>query len=332
MTRPDERYASQAELDRAAALVRRGISAAEDEEHVDAETLVLLVDGKLQPAEREVAESHLDDCAICAGELEDLRRFALERPRQRRTQPRRLARFMVPLAAAAVLAVVFRLMDREPARPAIPVPVRPSVTTTTPPRPERPAAVAGYANPKWTALVAEVRRSGKLPASRDYGLAAAEDIRRGNDPVHAAERVSPTGRVIDETRPELSWPARPGSTYEVAIFRGDEEIARSPVLHEPRWKPAQTLPRGATYIWQVETTKDGTTEIIPSPPAPQAMFAILGEAEHADLVAARRAHPRDRLLHAVLFARYGMADEARASLRDAAAAGDAAVARILAGE
>lgn len=180
--------------------------------------------------------------------------------------------------------------------------------------------------------MAEVRRSGRLPSSPDPGLTAPDDILRGSSSGHAAERVAPAGRIVEETRPEFSWTPRPGSTYVVAVFRDEVEVARSPLLHEPRWRPAQTLRRGNTYIWQVETTKDGTTDIIPSPPAPQSMFAILGEAEHADLVAARRAHPRDRLLHAVLFARYGMRDEARASLREAAAAGDADAARILAAE
>jgi hypothetical protein len=48
---------------------------AEAANHVSYEQIAALIDGELQAADREVVESHLEICALCAGEVSDLRTF-----------------------------------------------------------------------------------------------------------------------------------------------------------------------------------------------------------------------------------------------------------------
>lgn len=317
--------------ERAMESVRNIIAESDDEEHVDTETLVSLAAGRLSAPDREVAESHLDDCERCRGDLDDLRQFS-HRPRRRR----RFAAVAFPLAAAAAILVIFATLSRDrssspPLRSPIAKPV--AVGTATRPLPPPPAAAPGqvsrrYAEPQWTRLVDEVRRTGRLP-SPHLDLGGVADVRRGSPAAPVTGPISPAGEVLEETRPEFSWPVRPGSTYVVAVFSDDVEIARSGKLTSGHWKPQRGLPRGRVYVWQVEANHDGVTTILPSPPAPQPMFAVLAEPDARELARARREHPADYLLHAVLYAQHGLTGQARALLRKAGENGDPDAVRLL---
>jgi hypothetical protein len=138
------------------------------------------------------------------------------------------------------------------------------------------------------------------------------------------ETLQPTGRVIAEVRPELSWTARDSATYTVYVYDGEREIARSATLRETRWTPPRALPRGRLLTWQVEAARGESIETLPRPPAPPAVFRIVSEEEWRDVARAREAHPGDDLLLGILYARAGMLDEAGDALRRAAASDPAA--------
>jgi hypothetical protein len=185
------------------------------------------------------------------------------------------------------------------------------------PRETEPTIAHAELDPEWQRLIAAAGSSGRLPFPASLAaLSASPDTMRG--PSGSIERISPAGFVVDEVRPTFTWPARETGTYTVYIFQDDREVMRSAPLRTATWKPDRDLPRGSTLAWQVEVTGTDSFETIPSPPAPPAMFRIVSEANHADILRARSLHPEDHLLLSVLQARGGLRTEALASLRRAA--------------
>jgi len=290
-----------------------GLDSVEPEPHLDAETQILpYIDGRLDAADIEIAESHLDDCDEC--------RAAVDAARSSGARFRRASLGYAVAAVAAAVAIVIGIaqIDRNPqaARTAVTIPVvvtnNGAVKPPAPPQEQPPAP--RYAHPEWERLVSRAVNTGRLPFPDDLDeLRGTEDTLRGDD-VPAAEHVSPAGVVIDDARPELTWPAREGATYVVSIFEGENEVARSRTLRGTRWTPPHDLTRGRTYIWQVAAERAGGIEILPSPPAPQAMFRIVSERDHRELREAKAKHPENHMLLAVLYARSGMEKEAAAEL------------------
>lgn len=168
-------------------------------------------------------------------------------------------------------------------------------------------ARAAYEDARWQTLVSAAVKLGRLPLPGDI------------DPLLAPDgQVRPAGVVIEDARPTFQWPARPGGTYVVVVFAGDREVMRSGPLRVPRWTPERDLPQGRTLTWQVEATRGGAMETIPTPPASPAMLLITSESAHQELARARALRPPDDLLLAVLYAESGMRPEALAALRRAA--------------
>jgi hypothetical protein len=283
-----------------------GLDSVEPEPHLDRETQVIpYVAGRLGPAEREIADSHLDDCAQC--------REAVDAQRALRKRERSVVWYAVAaVAAAAVFLTLIARVDRAPVVlptaatiPVVNVPQQQPVPETRASRNE-----SRTANAEWDALVKNALATGRLPFPDDLDeLRGVEDTLRGEG-APATSRVGPAGVVIDDTRPELSWPAIDGATYVVSIFDGEEEVVRSKSLDANRWTPSRDLPRGRTLVWQVAAEHEGTLTILPSPPAPQAMFRIISARDHRELSEAKAKHPDDHALLAVLYARSGMEKEA----------------------
>lgn len=274
--------------------------------HPDFSELTAYVDGFAGPAEREIVESHAEDCAMCRVDLQDLATL-------RRKRPGSAWRMAFTAAAAAGIAAVMFVQrgDDVPAPPAPPPPVvittsttATTATTASAPAPEpRPR----YENAEWERLVNAAITTATLPFPRDAGT--QPDVLRGAAS-DAASKVSPAGVVLDETRPTFSWSAHAGATYIVSVFDGERQVVQSEPLSKTHWTPSRPLPRGRTYVWQVQVTRDGAREIVPAPPAPPATFRIVSHRVHDDLAAARRLHPEDHLLYAVLAARAGLREEA----------------------
>jgi Putative zinc-finger len=275
--------------------------------HPEPADIAAYADGTAGPAEREIVASHLEDCALCREDVQDLATL-------RRWRSRRRAWRIAIAAAAAIIAVVISvvlLLSRrhEPGPLPTSAPVvttQPSTTVTTIPEPQQPPR--RYANAEWEQLVRTAEKSGRLSIAR--GIDATPAVLRGPGGKTTME-LAPSGVVLDETRPRFSWPSRDGAMYVVSIYSGDEPVAQSEALTETRWTPAVPLARGRTYVWQVQATRDpqGLREIIPAPPAPPAMFRIVSKRDHDELAEAMRLHPDDHLLHAVLYARAGLREE-----------------------
>lgn len=283
-------------------------------EHLDPETqLFPWVDGTIDDVGRLIVETHLEDCPICRAEAEDLRRLRRAAPR-----PRRAQRWWTIAAALALITGAIVVSRRPPPPEASPSP------RTTP----RTAPVS-YANAEWNALVAEAVRTRRLPAATGLAeLSPGTDPLRGGESGEAAS-LSPAGVVAATARPRFRWPAADGrATYTVAVFDGSSEVAASGVLTAAEWTPPSDLPAERTLAWQVEVTSGGKHFIIPTPPAPPALFRIASAADRAQIDAARSRYPHDHLLHAVLYARAGLTAEADAALQRAAAAGDRRSANI----
>jgi hypothetical protein len=300
-----------------------------DVRHLDPEgELFDYVDRLLGPAEVEVVESHLEDCAMCRAEVADLR--GLRRP------PSRTMKW-VTLATAASLIVVVGISLFAPSQrvSAPPTPVRPGVAA---PHPVADSAASPtpaptlYESKRWETLVTTAVEQKRLPLAPILAsLNPPPDVLRGESS-RAAQDVTPRGIVTEETRPRFAWAPHPDSTYLVSVFdRETVEVARSEGLSVPEWRPDKPLRRGVTYVWQVEVTSSGRSWIQPAPPSPPAMFHVLGAGAHQDIERARTLHPDDHLLHAVLYAAAGMETESAAALRKAARGGEAGAAKILAG-
>ena len=284
----------------------RAILAASEERHLDVDTeLHPYIDGRLEGAEREIVESHLDDCALCRDDVETLRALRVERPPRARIWPWVAAAM---LALAIAIAAFVALRNDAPRVVDVPQP-----PPATPRRVSPPPEPIAYANADWTQAVDAALESGSLPAPR-HPVPHSPDVLRGGEPA-AASSLEPAGVAVDTTRPRLSWQGVPDAEYVVAIFAGDEAIARSNPLRALRWTPSRDLQRGVTYTWQVEMLSGGERRILPEPPAPPAMFRVISREEHAELASARARHPEDHLLLAVLAARAGLQREAEAALQ-----------------
>lgn len=289
------------------------------DEHLDFDRqLVPYVEGRLDAADLEIVESHMDDCAMCRAEADDLA-AAIERGTRRP--------WVLPLGIAAMLgalAFLGTLLVREqaPAPPAAP----PAVATVEPPRPTTPPVRRPRA--EWLRLVdtAVAARALAFPSDLADLAPPAEDLRGSSGPADSG--LAPAGIVVRDLRPRLTWPARSGASYVVTIFAHDEEQARSEVLRTAQWTPARPLERGVTYVWVVEIREGDATSRIPVPPAPPAMFRTTTEGDERAIGDALAGWPDDHLLHAVLFARAGLRDEAGEALRKARAAGDPRAAGI----
>jgi hypothetical protein len=124
--------------------------------------------------------------------------------------------------------------------------------------------------------------------------------------------TAPIGKVELTNRPTFRWAALPNATnYVVEIYNEQFNlITASPPLTATTWTMTKPLQRGALYTWQVKANKDGQEITSPRPPAPQARFRILSQAQANDLIQARRNAGTSHLMLGLLYAKAGLLDEA----------------------
>jgi hypothetical protein len=164
-----------------------------------------------------------------------------------------------------------------------------------------------------------------LMPERLRSVLGKEDVLRGTSA--ATNAVALAGVVVTSARPELTWPAPPGSRSVVEIFSGETEVMRSGALTTDRWRPTRDLPRGVTYTWTVRIEHDGITQILPAAPSPVARFHVLDRATLEALDTAERRYAGDHFLLGLLYARAGVVDAARAHFVLVTDPADAAIAR-----
>jgi len=314
---------------RAVRAVRRDLDVALTE-HPSADELASYVDGELDETGREAVALHLEECAACREELADLRTLqadmagAATRTRAGASRTWLALAASVAIIAAAAVGASRWWRGRDTTAP--------TATVSTP-----APAVAATAT-----LVDGSRRIDIMADGRTRGLEslAAEDrdvvertLQAGRAPVAplvarlrvdagplmggpaagaAFAAVAPAGLVVERDRPVFRWTAARGAReYRVTVLDARQRIAaESGPLQALEWTPPASLARGAEYSWQVSAAADGGRVVAPSPPAPEARFAVL-DRETADAIAqARRRYAGSHLVIGILASQAGLVDEA----------------------
>jgi hypothetical protein len=283
----------------------RTLFEAEEVEHVTPQLLTSYVDRTLPENELEPVRLHLQDCADCTAELDELRML------KARLAPRR--RWRAPLAAgvfiaAGVSGLLWFVIGKQAASPS------PQVRISGKPNPRHPVSTAAhYERADWTKWVDEARESRSFPVP---AIVEALQPRRATLRGAAPEtdlHMQPDRVVVEEIRPLFQWTKEDGVTWRV-IVTIDGGIVESEMLHEPHWTPPFDLRRGGDYAWQLEVSAGSRRTIYPRAPAPPARFRILEQSAADEIDEARRLHPGDDLLLAVILARHGLQNETLTAL------------------
>jgi len=134
-------------------------------------------------------------------------------------------------------------------------------------------------------------------------------------PPSALQLAAPLGTVTPSDKPVFRWKPVPSATFVVSIYDAKyQKVAESPVLRQPEWTPGRPLPRGQIYTWQLAASVKGKQVRAPFPPAPEARFQVLSQAEAEQLEKAQSELVSSHLLLGILYARAGALDEAEREL------------------
>ena len=129
--------------------------------------------------------------------------------------------------------------------------------------------------------------------------------------------TAPVGKVSLRDRPTFAWTKlSEADGYVVEVY--DEQfnlVTKSEELKASQWLMPRPLARGRLYAWQVRALKEGREFVAPTPPAPQAKFKVLGQAQADEIARARRAYGQSHLTLGLLYAQAGLLDEAAQELR-----------------
>jgi len=295
-------------------------------QHLAYAEAVACAEGAADPS----TQQHLNECAMCRAEVADLSRFRseLNAPRAdrspipiRRPAPRWPAVAALAAGVFLVAGLAYWAMNQRPQvakqQPAPPTPAQPAEQPlTTDQQSALQLAMTTHKLERAPVLDRLIGHQGVL-----LGVPA---------PAEQLKLTAPVGTTVLTDRPTFRWQPVAGATrYVVAVF--DEEfrkVAASPAVTMPAWQPTTALPRSRILNWQVTATIGETTVRAPQPPAPEAKFEVVAADVAASIESARRDHPSNHLLLAVLMAKAGALDDATQEV-DALAASDAAPAALL---
>jgi len=280
--------------------------------HVSHPEIEKLARRELRPDEILAVTRHIGECEDCGRRAREAAArfavkdvFALDDEVARLSKPSR-SYYAYAAAAAIVIVAAALLLVRTPHRT--------RQIAATPPAAVRPSPSPEYERSEWSDAVHDAIRSGNIERPSILAeLRPPNDMLRSNDQSRPVT-MEPTGVIIETTRPLFSWTPFKGARYIVSIFDGNHEVIASSKITSPSWTPPTALPRDTRLTWQVEVSRDDSSEIIPAPPAPLAMFRITSEETERDLDEARRLHPNDHLLMGVLYARAGLQARAEEEL------------------
>lgn len=302
--------------------------------HLDYELLEAYTDGTADEVDREIVETHIEDCPACRRLCEDLATLRDEiqeeaaRAAQARLESpprpprRRPALWPAALLAGAATVAVAVWIGKSMKRPA-PVQIArasPHPATPAPSRP-RPSPAASPlpapAKPAPSAAVQLALRTGRLPWQALPELQSRQVVLRGDDPnqkpLPRIAGLRPAATRVRDTRPTLTWkPVRGARRYEVLV--ADEEyltLAEAQGLVGTRWRPDRSLPAGKTLLWEVHAFDRNGQEIAY---APNVRFAVLNQRQAAAFRRETKAFSPLSLDYAIACARYGLNDEAEATL------------------
>ena len=312
-------------------------------EHPALEQMATYVDGELDDVERELIESHLAICPSCAEDVADLRAVRISatgtslEPRSRRS--RGWLGYGVVTALAAGLAGFVVWTWTQPATVPGDEAGRAEVAVAEPPPAvsAAPATLTLNDGGSTVTLSADGRVRGLPPLAEEDAesirLALEQgrvtlpaligDLRgtsgtlmSGLPDAPAFELVRPLATGVEANRPTFEWTRLQGATaYVVAVFDLEfNKVAESQPLAANEWQPPVSLARGRTYVWQVRAVRGDEEIVAPAPPAPEARFRVLSEAEAARLADVRSRYGDFHLVRGILLARAGALDEAEREL------------------
>jgi hypothetical protein len=297
--------------------------------HIDEDDLVQFALNRLDAARHALVQDHIEQCSACRDAIEDLRIFEqeLEEGEPARPAPIRMGRRrhrvwpLWALAAAGIGAVILsvpRLGQRQPAPAQITylasiLDGSGTIGITS------AGELAGItvSDPGERTEVEQALRAGVLPPGPAAPQPPARRVLRGASVGRSRfEVLAPTAARVLSDRPDFQWSRLPEAVgYEVTVFDDAfNEVAHSGRIAANRWQPETPLPRGRTFVWQVVALRGGERFTAPAPPDPAARFQVIDRDAAAGIVRARSAPAPSHLLLAVLYARQGLRDEARAEL------------------
>jgi hypothetical protein len=279
--------------------------------HLDYDLIEAYVDGRCDIIDQEIVTSHASLCTMCGREVRDLQTFAAQYRRRRNWLPLAVA----AIAAGLVVAIVALL--------------RPSATVVTLHDGSREvrllrdgqlSGVRGLTDEDQR-RVTNALRGGTLqiPAAATQLARSGELLRSTFTGTASFEPLAPIGCIILSDRPTFEWTAVPGARYRVEVFSDHfRPVADSGVLDATSWTMPQSLPRGATYVWQVTAIQKSGETTSPAPPAPEARFAILDETNAKSIARLEQIQPRSHLVLGVAYAEAGVTAEAEREFQELA--------------
>ena len=322
---PDTEDASR----RLARSIQTGLAASEAEAP-SFEEVAAYVDGRLAGDERQLFEERLADDALLRAEVQDLRELRAEMSAAR--APRRSWAGWAAAAAvlAALAAGLLWTRGTEPRGPEVasaPTPAAPAATAQLEDATGRvvlraDGSIAGIDVPvALRASLAEAIRSGRVrvpPLRSDLAVSPVTAM-GAPSPAEAFGPLTPLSTVVRSERPTLRFTPHPNASgYVVSIYDLDlNPIASSPTLRGTEWTVDRALPRGTTYLWQIEARTPGGRLTAPAPPAAEARFHVASADEAAQVEGAVASG--SHLAAGVALAEAGFLDEAEAHFEQLAA-------------
>jgi anti-sigma factor RsiW len=342
------RIASPAELEAGVHTVRFALNAEAGSSHLSYDEIAAYADQKMAAAERVALEAHAADCRSCADDLYEIRmlRSELEAPRAV-ARPSSWAAFWRAVQgwkgalalAGAVCALLLFVLLRAPIQQNTKLAQGglPDASTSSNPVPPPPTGsvirdgtrvlsvttggtIAGLgALPAPYRMFLEQAMAQKRiePAASLADLAPNGGVLLGaSTPPMPGKLLAPLATVVESQRPVFRWQPIAGAVYRISVYGdGYEMVASSDWISGTEWQITKPLRRGMLYSWQLNVRPSGSAEFtIPTPPAAEARFRILGEAEAAEIGLARSDWSDSHLVLGVLYARAGLLDEAEREL------------------
>jgi anti-sigma factor RsiW len=308
--------------------------------HLAYEQMAAYVDNEIGDADREIVDSHVEQCCICGDELRDLQAFraayyvtptATEAPDSAKTNDREepfwwklthfwsFPRYLAGATAAAVLIVLAAGLSRSNllhrSAPTIVEQSPPSHSSSLPtlPSTEAPPVTASVHGGQSKGLAQKL----DMPSDLATLIGQTGTLMGSASEKASFALLSPVGTFVQTVRPTFRWQRLTGATeYKVRVFDTSlNELVVSPPSTTTVWKSKLPLQRGKVYLWQVTAVKDSEQIVSPTPPAPQAKFKVIDQTRANELDNLKRTQPDAHFSLGKAYASTGVLEEAEQEFR-----------------
>lgn len=334
------RVAPPQEVASAVSMVKAALRTEAEGVHPGYDEMEAYVDGTLFASRRSGIEAHARECRSCAAslrELGDLRR-ELEGSSVRPAPALPPARLWNGLAgwkwglaaAAAAVILVAVVLTRTPARQSqtiaqITAPAVPAQTGSVIHDGARLISLGPNGSIQgldrlsgpYQALVQRTLAGRRIETAASLtDLSGTGGVLLGTPSAPTRGKLlGPLGTVVEDPQPDFRWQPVAGARYRVSVYDpGYNRIAVSPALTAAEWRIPKPLSRGQQYSWQL-TVQQKVEFTLPAPPAPEARFRILSDADEAELARARADWGDSHLVLGILYARAGLLDDAEREIQ-----------------